>query len=216
MIIFEKLLQDKLTQKIGRPVDLTITDNVSSMIYVRRNGKGYTVRLHHMFIDADTSIIDDIARFVRTGRSDLIQKFIDEHTFLIRTSSQKKEPRISTKGQYYDLTKIYNTLNREYFNGKVSCAITWGRRRRRKARKSIQFGCYYDALDMIRINPRLDSPRVPRYFIAYIVFHEMLHSIFNPGSRKSHTKEFKEKEREFRHFHKAVEWQKKNLSMFIR
>jgi len=216
MIIFEKLLQDKLTQKIGRPVDLSITDNVSSMIYVRRNGKGYSVRLHHMFIDADISIIDDIAQFVRTGRSNLIQKFIDEHTFLIRTPSQKKEPRISTTGQYYDLKKIYNDLNRKYFKGKVSCTITWGRRRRRKGRRSIQFGCYYDTLDLIRINPRLDSPRVPRYFIKYIVFHEMLHSIFNPGSPESHTKAFKEKEREFKYFHKAAAWQEKNLSMFIR
>ena len=216
MEIFEAILQDKLKQKIGKPVDLTITDNISSIIYIRRNGQGYTIRLHHMFIDADEKLLNDIAAYAKTGESKLIQKFIDEHTFLIRTPTEKREPRISTKGEHHNLRPLFHSLNKQYFRGRASCTITWGRRRRRKARSSIQLGCYDNNLDLIRINPRLDSSRVPRYFIEYIVFHEMLHSILNPKSEKSHTKEFKNKEKEFKHYHQATAWQKKNLNMFIR
>ena len=216
MKIFEAILQDKLKQKIGKPVEMTITDNVSSMIYIKRNGKGYTIRLHHMFIDADNRLLDDIACYARTGKSKLIQKFIDEHSFLIRTPAEKREPRISTRGEHHNLKPLFNSVNKQYFRGGASCAITWGRHRRRKGRSSIQLGCYDNNLDLIRINPRLDSVRVPRYFIEYVIFHEMLHSILNPRSEKSHTKEFRDKEKTFKQYYQAAAWQKKHINMFIR
>ncbi|MFC1478977.1 SprT-like domain-containing protein [Planctomycetota bacterium] len=216
MEIFEAILQGKLKHKIGKPVDLTITDNVSSMIYIRKNDKGFTIRLHHMFIDADNRLLDDIACYANTGKSKLIQKFIDEHSFLIRNPAEKREPRISTIGEHHNLLSLFNTLNERYFRSKASCAITWGRRRRHKGRRSIQLGSYNSNLDLIRINPRLDSPRVPLYFIEYIVFHEMLHSILNPASKASHTKEFRDKEKAFKQYHQAATWQKKHINMFIR
>ena len=215
MEIFESTLQRRLGPKIGAPVDLTITDNRSSMIHIRKNGKGYIIRLHHMFIDADNSVLNDIAQFARTGKSSLLQHYIDSHMSLIK-KPVKREPQISTRGAYYNLTRIYNSLNRIYFSERVKCRITWGRSRRGKNKRAIQFGCYDRSMDLIRINPKLDSARVPRYFIEYIVFHEMLHSVHSPASKGSHTQAFKERERAFKHYQQACAWQKKNIGLFIR
>ena len=61
---------------------------------------------------------------------------------------------------------------------------------------------------------------MPRYFVAYIVYHEMLHHVI-PGSRglgrvNLHPPEFKEREREFRHFQRALDWEKRHIGRLLR
>ena len=55
---------------------------------------------------------------------------------------------------------------------------------------------------LIRIHPVLDHPSVPDYFVAWIVFHEMLHGkyeVVRKGDRRCfHSKEFIAEERTFR------------------
>jgi hypothetical protein len=66
---------------------------------------------------------------------------------------------------------------------------------------------------MIRINPILDSRSVPRYFLEFIVYHEMLHA--DIGIKKGvvrriiHSSEFKKREKLFKHYEKAINWEKK-------
>ena len=50
-------LQEKLSRLVKKPVHLTITDNTHSMIHIRPSNSGYKVRLHHMFLEADTGVL---------------------------------------------------------------------------------------------------------------------------------------------------------------
>jgi predicted SprT family Zn-dependent metalloprotease len=218
MEIFEYLLKQKLEHKIGAPVDLIITDNIRSMINIKPEGSRFSIRLHHMFLDADEPVLDDLALFARTGKSSLLQKFIDKNTDLIGKKEEKKKRKswIKTKGIYHDLKQIFFKVNWDYFRGRAGSSITWGKKRYGRNRRSIEFGSYHHEADLIRINPKLDSPRVPRYFISFIVYHEMLHSMLEQTNDYKHSKDFRKKEKEFRDYTKAIAWQKKNLDLFIR
>ena len=112
----------------------------------------------------------------------------------------------------------------EYFGGSVHVLITWGKpgRRRPRPRSTIKLGSYSSAERLIRVHPVLDRPWVPRYFVAYIVYHEMLHHIV-PGHltrtaarRVLHPPAFLERERAFHHFDRAIAWEKKHLGRLLR
>jgi hypothetical protein len=72
----------------------------------------------------------------------------------------------------------------------------------------------------VRIHPALDRRWVPRYFLAYVMFHEMLHHAMpvtrGPGRRLLHPPEFREREREFRHHERALAWERAHLHRLLR
>jgi predicted metal-dependent hydrolase len=96
--------------------------------------------------------------------------------------------------------------------------ITWGRRSPRYAVKKRTLGNYQKKTNTIRINPILDNRKVPRYVIKYIVYHEMLHAVIDAvvknGRRRIHSKEFKNRERKYRNYHQAIEWEKRNFRTY--
>ena len=71
-----------------------------------------------------------------------------------------------------------------YFDGLVDARICWGSEGRARGRKrsTIKLGSYSAQEQLIRIHPRLDQPFVPRYFISFVIFHEMLHHVM-PATR---------------------------------
>ena len=93
-------------------------------------------------------------------------------------------------------------------------------RRHARTRKTIKLGSYSAVDRLIRVHPALDQKWVPRYFVAYIVYHEMLHHVI-PGSRglgrvNLHPPEFKDSERLFRHFERSLAWEKKHVGRLLR
>jgi len=216
MELFRNGLEKKIGRLLGVPVRLTLTNNRCSMVYVRPEGKGYAVRVHHMFLSAPEEVIRELARFIRTGRSAVLSAFINRHIPAPPPARPRKE-RLAAAGRYHDLQEIYDRLNRTYFGGSLSCTVTWGRGRRRgRNRRSIQFGSYDRERNLIRIHPRLDTSRVPRYFLEYIMFHEMLHAVHPPAGNKAHPPAFREEERRFPLFARARRWQKEHTALFIR
>ena len=88
----------------------------------------------------------------------------------------------------------------------------------RRRRRSIRFGSYSPGPRLIRIHPLLDQDFVPRYFVRYIVFHEMLHAhlglVESPSGRTlSHTHEFNQIERAYPDFHRAEAWQRNSANL---
>ena len=74
---------------------------------------------------------------------------------------------------------------------------------------------------MIRINPALDQPFVPLWFLRYVLYHEMLHSVvpdemLSRSRRRVHTEEFNRRERKFPDYRRARRWEDENLSRFLR
>jgi len=114
------------------------------------------------------------------------------------------------QGEHHNLKEIYDSVNAFYFENKLDIPIVWFGKRNTVPRSQIRFGSYNLKTSVVRINRVLDQPHVPGYFIAYIVYHEMLHHILPPikiGRRRSiHHQEFKKREKEFEHYALAKEF----------
>jgi hypothetical protein len=89
---------------------------------------------------------------------------------LVRQMRGRKHIR-SARGHHYHLEEIFDDLNRRFFHGLMGRPqLTWSRNH---ARSSL--GHYDPAHNAIVISRVFDHPRVPRYAVEYILFHEMLH-----------------------------------------
>jgi hypothetical protein len=89
---------------------------------------------------------------------------------------------IFTAGEHHDLRVIFDELNARYFDSRIDAAITWGARSgRARRRNSIKMGSYSVEDRLIRIHRSLDRVFVPRFFVEWIVFHEMLHQVHASG-----------------------------------
>lgn len=126
------------------------------------------------------------------------------------------------EGKYFDLRAMFDRLNQKYFRGRLrGYHVVWGRRRKHRPKEYFIFGSIQEEDRVIRINPWLDQPFVPRWFLEYILYHEMLHAVVpdKPGAngrRQIHTEEFERREREFPLYHRARRWEEDNLGRFLR
>jgi hypothetical protein len=109
----------------------------------------------------------------------------------------------SPRGQVYDLDQVFDELNRQFFFGLLARPrMTWSRSHSRHS-----LGHFDPAHNAIVVSRVFDQPRVPRYAVEYIVYHEMLH-LKHPvklrGSRRCvHGPEFQAEERLFPELEKA-------------
>ena len=118
---------------------------------------------------------------------------------------------LETKGEVYDLKKIYTQLKEEYFDESLYLHLAWFGDKKEKNSQRVTFGLFQDSLRLIKINRILDHQSVPDYLIAYVVYHEMLHYICPTyvdanGSKHIHSKAFKEREQKFKFFKEARAW----------
>jgi hypothetical protein len=103
-------------------------------------------------------------------------------------------------------------------------------------RKTIKLGSYSNLERLIRIHPTLDRKWVPLYFVKYVVYHEMLHNMI-PAARGTvrssaslalasargmsarrvlHPPEFLERERLFRSYERAFDWERRHIGRVLR
>lgn len=112
----------------------------------------------------------------------------------------------SSRGEFYDLDRIFSRLNRSYFNGDLQKpTLTWSQRKTRRI-----LGHHDRVYDSITISKTLDAADVPEWFVEYILYHEMLH-IRHParlikGRRYYHTSAFRMDERRFPYYEEAQRW----------
>jgi hypothetical protein len=229
--------QDSLERRIrahlarGR-VQVTLTDNRYTMISVRRlpggkddkKARRYEVRLHHMFADADPVITRALAHYIADNDADasrILGDFIDANADHVRGRSRRAPAQlIFTAGEHHDLRSIFDELNNRYFAGRIEAAITWGARTGRpRRRNSIKMGSYAVEDRLIRIHRSLDRAFVPRFFVAWIVFHEMLHQVHDirvkNGRREFHSKEFLADEAGFELYEEAKLWERRHLDALL-
>jgi hypothetical protein len=209
----------------GKTLELRLTNNHYSMISVRRKPDGYRLRLHRMFVAAEPRTVRALARYVVHNdrrASTLLGDYIEKHQHIIR--QQKRRPRqmnLRTDGRHHDLQVIFDRLNAMHFGGELEARITWGPvTSRGKRRRSIKMGSFAVEDRIIRIHPALDQDCVPDYFVAWIVFHEMLHGKHEVkrenGRRRFHSAAFLQEERQFPDYDRACAWEKANLDRLLR
>src|SRR5205085_1265608 len=110
----------------------------------------------------------------------------------------------AASGAFFDLNQIFNDLNCRYFDQELRMpTIGWSLRRARST-----LGHYDPVHDAIVISRLLDSPESSYLIVSYVLFHELLHTVYPTESGSSrrcvHTAEFKTAEKRFVDYDAAV------------
>ena len=174
-----------------------------------RQGELY-IRISDLLEGAPEPILHAIAHIllaklyrkpVDRGLSARYRRYISSHDVaakarLVRQMRGRKHIR-SPRGHHYHLEEIFDDLNRRFFHGLMGRPqLTWSQNH---AHSSL--GHYDPAHNAIVISRVFDQPRVPRYAVEFILFHEMLHlkhPVKLKGSRRCvHSREFRAEEKMF-------------------
>ncbi len=210
------MTEHRLQQIASTPLDLIWHENKTTYLTVTKKGGRVSLRLHRLFYHAPTPVLEALARYA--VRKDAKALAVIKQMAHLHFSTTHVEPKpLNSLGKVYDLQEIFTRLLALLPLQGVS--IGWSDRARQGKFRSITFGTYDKHTRQIRINPLLDDEQVPLYFLEFIVYHEMLHAVCHSkmdlsGRCSVHTKEFKERERQFPDFQRAKEWEKGSLTFF--
>ena len=198
---------------------VVLTDNLYSMVTIKRGDGVSTFRVHHMFSDAPARIVRALAQYADKQSRDaatILRDYIDANDDRVRQRDAPRPITVDVQGRHHNLQEIFDRLNAHYFDGGIGARITWGpRTKRKRSRDSIKLGSYTVEDALIRIHPVLDAADVPDFFVEWVVYHEMLHEVHDmpivDGRRVYHTAEFRRAEAQFERYAEAVMWERTHL-----
>jgi len=222
-------LHQRISKYLNIDLELRVNDNRSTMLRIlERQRRLVRLSIHQMFLEAPEDVIAAVARYVNGTSRDqgayhyILRAYIHKNSSSYDYRQRLDETALQTEGQHYDLQVIYDQLNQQYFQGKLQCRLTWygilplPRRTRR-----LTFGLYYESLKLIKIHRILDDPFFPPYFVAYVIYHEMVHDVVPGetdcrGALRVHTPRFRQQERQFIHYERALAWERSHKEKIFR
>ena len=159
-------------------------------------------------------------RRVPTAARDVYAAAVSTDEYRVRAVANKRKHGrkvvTTAKGEVYNLEKIFDSLNMGYFGGSLpKPTLTWS------VRKTYRILGHHDSTHKtIVVSKSLDSAKVPKFVVEFIVFHEMLH-IHHPakivnGRRYHHTPAFRRNEQKFRYYEEAEAWIERNVKKLQR
>lgn len=217
-------LADALAGRLAERVRITVHDNRSTMVSFRRRTGEVHYRVHHMFLDAPGEIVEALAAFAGGARGAARRRSAGARidAYVRRNRARIGVPRadrLDARGRVHDLQAIFDRLNREHFEGRIEARIGWGPVRGGRRRRTVKTGVYVQDARIIRIHPTLDRPAVPEFYVAAVVFHEMLHQAVPAreagGRRIVHGPEFRTRERAYPDHERAKAWEERNLALLL-
>ena len=214
-------LQLRLESASRRRVELALTRNARRFVSFRTDLLGRVkARVQEAFLDAPEPVVEALGRWMGKGRGrcpDAVREFIRSAPVREPGTRPVRAAELRTAGRFHDLAAIYARVNAEFFGGAVSAPITWGRLARpgRKVRHR-RLGAYNRRRGLITMNPALDQAEVPEFFVAFVVYHEMLHALQPADTRRWHDREFHAAERRHPDWGRSRDWEKRNLSLLMR
>jgi len=180
-----------------------------------RNGR-VLVRVSDLLTDAPPEILRSVMAILinKLFRSQVdeeirlrYRRFVNRPEFRQQVNQirrQRGAKRISSStGQVFNLTAMFQELNKTYFDNKIMVRhLSWSQKAGRTT-----LGHFDSAHEAIIVNKRLDNPRVPRYVVSYVLYHEMLHAFLGEEltrhGRRIHHSRFREAEKRFQDYSKA-------------
>ncbi len=188
----------------------------SLVLTIRRRDEAVYVRFSDLLRRAPRAVLEGAAALLlarvyrRKAPRPLVEPYL-EYARSDRTRTRMNRMRsgrvrlaaTNPRGDQFDLEKLFDGLNENYFGGGLQRPhIGWSTRNWRR-----QFGCYDPGPNQILLNRRMDRPGVPQCAVEYVLFHEMLH-VKHPTRRSgcslvSHSREFREEEKRFAEFARA-------------
>ncbi|MGC4003309.1 MAG: hypothetical protein QM811_09305 [Pirellulales bacterium] len=180
----------KAAARRAGPVVLSITDNRHSIIsHAVKQGASHA-RIHHMFLDAPPRVIDALVRYVtrdEKSASLLVGNYIEANSarlarrrpraIPLHGEGRPARPPRHLRGPESSLLQW--RLPRAHHVGQEAASDAPTGRARRSSWGATRASS--DSSASIRCSIR---PWVPRYFVAYVVYHEMLHHMI-PSARGS-------------------------------
>ncbi|WP_236558934.1 M48 family metallopeptidase [Chlamydia sp. 17-3921] len=153
-------------------------------------------------------------------------RFVSHHSMTTTSCSKRRLLKTSVSidfslGDVYDLQEIYKDINHRLFQDSLNLRIGWfGRDFSGRARRVV-LGSFHEEEQLIRIHRSLDRIEIPQFFIEYLVYHEMVHSVIPKeysisGRTIFHGKKFKEYEKRFPLYERAVAWEKAHINVLLR
>ena len=180
---------------------------------IRRKGSTWIIRISDHCRNAPRLVLEAIVMILgcKVMRRKPRRAFLQAYELFRKTPSVMEAVRerrrrkgrkhiAGDSGVYHSLPEICREVNRSYFNGQIDISkIGWG------LRKSWNRMGHYDPVHQtITLSPVLDSPKVPGFVVRYIIYHEMLHAIFEDmpprGAPRYHCTEFHRAERAYPDF----------------
>jgi hypothetical protein len=206
--------QQEIEARTRRKLKIKINNNRQTMLSVRWESDCTRVSLHRMFLQAPQNVMDELACYIQKKHKVIapsVKAFIEESMRKLDYSHTIKPSQLMTQGAVYNLKKLYNDVNREYFDNAVDLYITWYGKPHLTTKSRITYGLYFEPQRLIKIARFLDHLTVPDYVISFVIYHEMLHHVCptyvdDKGVHRSHDKAFKDREKQFRYFDLAMDW----------
>jgi hypothetical protein len=206
--------QQQVENLAGVKLKLKINDNRSTMLSVRWEPDCTKVSLHRMFLQAPQNVMQSLACYIRQEHKIIsrdVKAFIEDGLKKLDYSHTVDKSKLYVEGSQYNLKDLYDELNDLYFKGRLKLFITWFGKPSKPNKNRLTLGLYHEQLKLIKINQILDDPKIPKYVISYVIFHEMLHHVCpsyvdEKGMHRVHSKEFKSKEIYYEHFYLAQTW----------
>jgi len=176
---------------------------------IRRRGSAWFLRISDHCLRAPRRVLQAVAILLacRVLRRRPPEEWIQVYEAFRRAPSVEASVRerrlrrgrkvMLASGKHHVLRNYCEDLNRRFFNGQVDITkIGWSR-----SRSWSRLGHYDPLHRTIPISAALDSPMVPPMVLFYLVYHEMLHAVFDvdhSGSRRRHhPRAFREAERAY-------------------
>jgi hypothetical protein len=189
-----------------------------------------TVHLNAVFAEAPDEVRVAVARWIRAGRraraaTRTLDAWIETRLQLLE-AERPARVALTTAGAVFDLAQIAAEVRAECFADEFGelrpwPRITWGRASTRQPRRSLRLGSFEATTRIVRIHPVLDQAAVPRFFVRYVMFHELLHAVLDEpprgnGRRVHHGPQFRRRERAFADTERAFAWEREHIDALIR
>lgn len=242
MPLTERDWEVELGEALGHPVLVRFGRSRTSPIQLRGPRRaelaahpevrdGWVVRLHRVFAEAPEGIRTDLASWIRVGgRARRASRNLGEWTeAALAALPPKASPRrrLEPRGAVHDLEELRDELLPRHFEGddfdlfNPVPPITWGRRGKSRTRGRLHLGSYSQRTGIVRLHPVLDQAGVPRWFVRYVLFHELLHAALGVSGAEGeeirpHGSKFQARERAYPDYPRALEWEAANLSRLLR
>ena len=134
--------------------------------------------------------------------------------------ASRRLERLEAEGRHHNLAGILERINSEYFGGRLEAHITWSRRWGGLSTQSTQRDAEGNAYALITISRGYDHPSATAEIVGGVVYHECLHIALPPsegnGRRIVHGREFRRREKEYRHYEIWRRWHREVLPKVIR
>ncbi len=217
-----------LSARLKAPVRLAWTRSRKTPLSLRSVGAGSAraieLRLHVLFGDATDDVREAVARWCVAGRrATRACRVIDEHVEQRLALTRPAPPKMDGRGRHHDLESIAaevlrTHLRREWKEGE-RVPVGWGRAAS-SARRGLRLGSYDPDARCVRIHPVLDQPAVPRYVVAFVVFHELLHHLHPPrreasGRMVHHGPAFRAKELAHPDYEAIHAWERAHIAALV-